>query len=126
MKTIFFLLFFFSVSVVSYSQVTTFTESDTQVSVTAGDWFDVKLESNKTTGYAWTLMITDSNPDGVLVEMGNEYINPEPGKLGAPGNELWHFKTMQAGFCNLVFQYTRPWETNGTPSKTITIAVDIK
>jgi predicted secreted protein len=120
-------LFLVFISAVSYSQVAaTFTESDSQVSVNAGEWFDVKLESNKTTGYSWVLMITDSNPDGVVVEMGNEYINPETDLRGAPGHELWHFKTMQAGFFNLVFNYTRPWEKEGTSAKTVTIGVTVK
>jgi inhibitor of cysteine peptidase len=119
-------LFLVFISAVSYSQVAaTFTESDSQVSVNAGDWFDVKLESNKTTGYSWVLMITDSNPDGVVVEMGHDYISPETGRLGAGGHEVWNFKTMQAGFFNLVFNYTRPWE-EGTSAKTVTIGVTVK
>lgn len=126
-KILFIFVFFFAVSMVSYSQVTTFTESDSQVSITAGEWFDVKLESNKTTGYSWTVMITDMNPDGIVSDMGNEYIEqPKEGRvLGAGGYELWHFKTLDRGFFNLVFHYARPWETDGTPAKTVTIGVTV-
>lgn len=125
---VFFVLMF--ISVISYSQVTTFTESDSQVSIAAGEWFDVKLTSNKSTGYSWSVMITDMNPDGVVSEMGNEYIQPQNEGdrpvLGASGYELWHFKTLDKGFFNLVFHYARPWETDGTPAKTVTIGVTVE
>jgi inhibitor of cysteine peptidase len=113
-----------------YSQVAVFTENETQITVTAGDWFDVSLASNKTTGYSWSLAITESNPEGVLADMGNEYIAPENSgdrpKLGASGKEVWHLKTLSAGTVNLVFTYSRPFETDKEPAKTVIFNVTVQ
>ena len=126
MKTFYVITLLMIFSAVSFSQDKVFTESDSQISVTAGETFIIKLVSNKSTGYSWSIMITDSNPDGVIRVDGDIYESPEPGKMGASGNELWYFTPMKTGFSNIIFQYSRPWEKDTAPAKTLTFGVNIQ
>jgi inhibitor of cysteine peptidase len=119
-------MFLLLLSIISYSQDKIFTESDTEISVTTGETFDIKLTSNKSTGYSWSVTIEEPNPPGVVTELGSDYQAPQAGKLGASGSEIWHFSAAESGFVKLVFRYSQPWDTEKEPAKTITFNVNVQ
>jgi len=125
MKT-FLLVFSFMMLVIcstAYSQSQVFTATDTNISVYNWDEFNISLESNKTTGYSWSVAEVSSGTN-VLI-LGSEYMTSNSGKVGEGGQELWHFKASSTGNAKLVFYYMRTWEKE-MPAKIITFNVKVK
>lgn len=118
-------LFLMLFAFVSYSQDKVFSETDTEISVSKEELFDIKLSSNKSTGYSWSVTVEESNPQGVVSELGSDYEAVQPGRIGGGGNEIWHFKAVESGSVKLVFKYARSWEDK-EPAKTIIYNVSVQ
>jgi inhibitor of cysteine peptidase len=72
----------------------------------------VRLKSNPTTGYRWSL----ETRSAVLGVLGEPAFEPPAKPLpGAGGTEVWRLKSMTAGTATLVFEYRRPWEKGAPP-----------
>jgi inhibitor of cysteine peptidase len=76
--------------------------------------FIIKLKSNPTTGYSWFLR--EYNPN--LIEAVKHKFEATMDKklMGAPGYELWTFRSKPAAFIvpqqtTIRFVYARPWES---------------
>ena len=73
------------------------------------DFLTVSLCSNPTTGFKWEL--TEVTDKSVLIHDDNQFVSPETeGVAGAAGKEVWTFKVLKAGSCNITMEYRRPWE----------------
>lgn len=107
----------------AYSQTQVFTASDTNISVYNWDEFNISLESNKTTGYSWS--VAEVSPGPNILILGSEYLTSNSGKVGEGGQELWHFKASSTGSAKLVFYYMRTWEKE-SPAKIITFNIKVK
>jgi len=94
------------------------------VDVPHGQTFVIQLESNRSTGYRWSLIPT---PSGVLAVVGDVmYTAPRPGaKAGSPGTESFAYRATQAGRQELRFEYRRPWETTAPPAKSLTFTITV-
>ena len=95
------------------------------IEVKAGETFVIKLESNPTTGYSWSLAEYDSK---VTKQESNVY---EPTKtaanvVGSGGTEVWAFKAITKGETKLTFQYTRPWEKDVPPINKETYKITVE
>lgn len=79
-----------------------------------GDEVVVTLESNVTTGFAWTL---DTRPASEILDVvHSEYVAPETDLVGAGGEEIWRFVATGEGTTELEMRYARSsGETSGTP-----------
>jgi predicted secreted protein len=67
----------------------------------------VTLDSNPTTGYQWQeARIGD---ESVLSQYSRQFVEPETGAIGAPGKDVWTFKSLERGTSTLQFKYCRPW-----------------
>ena len=80
--------------------------------VPAGRTFIVALNSNPTTGYAWTLK--DAGDGQVVTKVVDFYQNEASGDeplVGQGGRHYWQFKALQAGSAPLQLVYARPWES---------------
>lgn len=97
------------------------------IKVSAGEKFRIKIESNPTTGYEWT--IAGTLDDAVVKAAGDEYVADEApaGMTGRGGNQFFTFKAVGKGETKIAFTYDRPWEKKkGTPSAdTKTFTVDV-
>lgn len=75
--------------------------------------FKIQLKSNASTGYSWFLRGYDRN---LIQPVKHEFLAPtDKNLIGAPGNEVWTFNVMPAGFAVpqqtlLTMVYARPWE----------------
>lgn len=93
------------------------------VSVSAGDEFFVALDSNPTTGYAWTQSIGDGK---VLAYEGNVYQPPSSGAIGAGGQQIFIYHANRSGATTLVFAYARSFESGVPPVKTLTFHITVQ
>lgn len=93
--------------------------------INVGDTFIIRLESNPTTGYTWSLV---ESPKGI-VEKVSAVFEPherEGRLLGSGGAEVWTLKAIAAGTVTLTFDYVRPWEAGVALLKVETYNVIVK
>ena len=77
----------------------------------------ITIDSNQTTGYAWTATqtIKDNAGESHCFEISDEYVEPEDtgGMVGVPGQQVFTLKAVEAGDVDVSLTYSRSWE----PSK---------
>lgn len=85
--------------------------------------FSIELEANPTTGYSWYL----KDYDGKLVKpIKHEFKAPSGGTVGAPGYDVWTFKTDKIAFdvpifTQITFIYAQPWNLESASDNVVTI-----
>jgi inhibitor of cysteine peptidase len=84
-----------------------------RIDVRRGQTFEVRLPSNASTGYRWTLV--DPVPPVVRGVGVGRYEQGRTDLAGAPGIETWTFEAVSAGSGPLNFEYRRPWEPPTVP-----------
>jgi inhibitor of cysteine peptidase len=87
------------------------------VTVTAGQQFKITLPSNPSTGYEWQL--AKPVDENLLKLITSEYEEPDSGRVGAGGKQVWAFKAVGTGSVQIQLHYLRPWE-KGTPPASMT------
>jgi inhibitor of cysteine peptidase len=100
------------------------SESGKQITLSPGDSLIVTLDSNPTTGFAWS--IAGIGDETVVDEMGNEYQGADTGMMGAGGQEVWTFEAGDKGTSTIEMQYSRSWETGVEPAATFNVTVVVK
>jgi inhibitor of cysteine peptidase len=82
-----------------------------------GETWVVRLPSNPSTGYHWTLLPIDPP---IVQQLGPAQFQPPapqvPRRVGAGGEELFHLQANLPGEVTLHWVYRRPWETQGEPA----------
>ena len=79
------------------------------VNVRVGDKLVVTLNSNASTGYAWTAQDSGIGDNGVLKQLGEpQLIAPASDLDGAPGKTQFAFQAVAKGSDQLQFWYARP------------------
>jgi inhibitor of cysteine peptidase len=85
-----------------------------EIELAVGDEFELRLESNPTTGYRWQVA---EQPDAVtLVDDGFE--EPDTDLVGAPGVEYFVFRGAAAGSGDLRMEYVRSFDDPPVPAET--------
>ncbi len=93
------------------------------VSVKVGQRLFVRLPSNPSTGYEWSLDKTDEK---LLAPDGETTFDVADANLeGAPTIQTLFFKAKGIGKVALELKYTRPWEKDKAPVKVYKITVNI-
>lgn len=93
------------------------------VTIVPGQELVVRLRSNPSTGFQWTLA---DDPRSVLMPIGQARYVPDAagaGRVGAGGSEAWTFRAKRTGAEDLVFRYRRPWESNDPPAQVFRLGV---
>lgn len=94
------------------------------ITVRAGEEFFIALASNSgSTGYSWTQ--TMNNPE-VLAYEGNVSQPPAQQMPGAPGQQIFIYHANRTGTATIVLAYTRPFEPDAPPAKTLTYTVTVQ
>ena len=83
----------------------------------------VRLPSNPTTGYRWSLA-QQSTP--VLEPEGAPTYEKGAGDAGAGGTETWRFAPTKAGEGTLRLEYRRLWETDAAPARVVSYKVTVR
>ena len=89
---------------------------DTDIAAKAGEAFTIKLEENPTTGYQWSVSISDGS---VLSLDKDEYVaDDQSGEMvGSGGVRVLTFKALEAGTATIDMVYERSWEPNPDDDK---------
>ena len=95
------------------------------VALSVGDYLQVSLGSNASTGFQWAEQMTISDPK-VLAQTGHEVIAPKDGPPGAAGSEVWVLQTMARGTTTVSTTSGRPWTGGEKDSWTFTTDVTVK
>ncbi len=95
------------------------------ITVTSGTSFEVRLDSNATTGYQWQL--AGKLDEKTVKFLGHEYQLPLKGvlRVGQGGQEVWHFQALKPGKTALNFNYLRVWEKGAKPARMKRVEVKI-
>ncbi len=103
---------------------TTTEELRETIAAETGQYFEVFLESNPTTGYKWN---TVQAPDENVVKLtGSGFIAPSgEKKLGAPGQEIFRFLAVGPGSTTVMLEYTRGWEKDKPPAKRYMLTANV-
>lgn len=96
-----------------------------QIDVCPGYTVTVYLCSNPSTGFNWSESAVIGN-QSVIRQISHEFIAPQEPNLGAPGKEMWFFKTGEKGTSTVEMEYSRPGEDGGMPEWTFTLTVTTK
>lgn len=100
----------------------TFTPKNGEtIEVTANKPFEVRLESNPTTGYSWTV----ASIDGTVKFVESVYEQPKGDAAGAPGEQVLTFNAGPAGKSTVNLAYERPFAPD-EPGKKLEFEVDVQ
>jgi predicted secreted protein len=89
--------------------------------VELGQTIIVRLESNRTTGYRWTVASADG---AVLSSLGDPFYTTPQGAVGASGTESWWFRVVNTGAQRVTLEYRRSFESGVPASRTVSYDVE--
>ena len=94
--------------------------------VKVGDVIQIKLKSNRTTGYSWALT---GKTDAKVLKSGEvEYkVDEHPaGMVGVGGNDFCLFTALAPGKTEIALGYARPWEKDKEPAQAFKLTVEVE
>jgi predicted secreted protein len=96
-------------------------DNNTHLCLNPGDSIILKLKSNVTTGYSWSV----TSATGVLEQISSDQERPADAPVGASGFQTFKFTTKSTGEGHLELKYFRPFEKDKPASKTFRLSVQI-
>jgi inhibitor of cysteine peptidase len=102
------------------------TEQDNgkDIDLTIGSTLVVKLPSNPSTGYNWTVV---GEPSPLKLQKTSFRKGTTKGtSVGASGTAILQLSASSAGLATLTLVYRRSWEYNVPPIKTFAVRVDVR
>ncbi|HKD83790.1 MAG TPA: protease inhibitor I42 family protein [Terriglobales bacterium] len=94
------------------------------IDLTSGEELVVKLASNRSTGYGWTV---SGDPAPLKLEKMSYHKSTKSSQItGAPGVQIFQFSAATAGIATLNLVYRRSWEYNMPPAKTFSLRVNVR
>ena len=94
----------------------------TDFEISVNESFQVELDANPTTGFAWKW--TNKDSVSIVDSTGTEYIPDTPALTGSGGKEIWKFTGLKSGTETIKMEYCRPWDTTSTANtKNVTVKV---
>ena len=107
------------------ASVVTITEQDNgkTIELPKGATLVLKLSSNASTGYSWSVQSNSS----LLKLVKSDYTEQKQAKLvGAPGVQTFQWQAAGSGTAALQLEYRRPWEKDQPAAKLFSISVQIR
>jgi inhibitor of cysteine peptidase len=99
-------------------------EKSGKVKLAVGDTLEVRLPSNRSTGFSWQIARVAK---GKLNPLGKPmYVQPKEPRPGAGGVEVFRFTAGAPGKSDLELVYKRPFEKDKSPAKTYKLSVEIE
>lgn len=122
MKFLFLALSLALLALTPHSPVIQESDAASPVTIQVGEEFFIALQSNPSTGYSWTQQTGDGS---VLAYEGNVRQNPAQAMPGAAGQQIFIYHANRSGTSTITFQYSRPFEPNAAPGKTVTFTIQV-
>ncbi len=103
----------------------TMADEGKTIDLKPGQKLQVTLDSNRSTGFSWSLESIDAK---ILQQAGEPVYLPESKHevVGGKGTESWLFTAITPGDQPMRFLYRRPFEPNISPARTFAFTVRIK
>ena len=102
--------------------VLTRADNNRTAELRVGERLKVRLPENPTTGFTWAIDETNSR---LLALDGTEFTEPTEGSIGARGQRIFTFTTLQPGEVALKLKYWRFWEGDGSTTERYAITLKI-
>ncbi|MFO7610906.1 MAG: protease inhibitor I42 family protein [Clostridia bacterium] len=100
--------------------MTNINRTSDEFTLKPGQLIDIKLDENPSTGYSWSVSISNDS----VVEVARDYFAEGLPIIGGGGEHIWKIRGLEKGVATLTFSYSRSWEENSTiEEKTFTIKV---
>ena len=93
---------------ISYDDLLNQKQISRSATLKLGDYLQVSLGSNASTGYEWEDKMLISDPK-VMIQTGHETLAPAADRPGAAGREVWMLQTTGRGQTTVSTTYGRPW-----------------
>ncbi len=93
---------------ISYDDLQNQKQTSRSVTLAVGDFLQVSLGSNASTGFQWSEEMLISDPK-VMSQTGHETIAAPTDRPGAPGKDVWMLQAMAPGNSTVSATYGRPW-----------------
>jgi len=127
MRVFMLLLILFSLTVACSGEddlVVTDADSTSELLVSAGDRFEVRLESNPSTGYAW--LVSEMTTPLVVELQSQDFVAPADGEaVGAPGTDVFVFEAADSGAGILRLEYVRSFDDPQVPDRVVEYIIRI-
>ena len=94
------------------------------IHVVPGQDVILRLASNRTTGFRWTLV--DAPKDLLLAPRESDYVpDASSGRVGSGGVETWRIVALRRGEARLRLSYGRPWDRR-RPARVLTFVIKVR
>ena len=106
--------------------VLTADRSGSEVEVGAGEEFEVRLESNPSTGYAW--QVSETTDPAIVTLTSATYVEgdaTDPERVGASGTEVFVFRAGTEGAGVLRLEYARSFDDPIVPERVVEFVIRI-
>jgi inhibitor of cysteine peptidase len=90
-----------------------------------GNTLTVRLGSNYSTPYRWTIDTKIGDPT-IVKQTRHEFVQPTSDALGAPGTEVWTFSALKPGTTTISTSYNRIVGKDPNPACTYTATVTVR
>jgi predicted secreted protein len=110
---------------ISYDDLLNQKQISRSSTLSVGDFLQVSLGSNPSTGFTWAEKLLISDPK-VLAQTGHETIAPKEGQPGAAGSDVWMLQAMAPGNTTVSTTYGRPWEGGEKDTWVFTVNVTVE
>jgi inhibitor of cysteine peptidase len=98
-------------------------DSGKTVLIDSGDQFEVRLESNASTGFEW--VVDPESASDVVTLVSSTYDEPETDLVGAPGTQVFVFEATVSGAGILRLEYLRPFDDPPVPERIVELIVSV-
>jgi inhibitor of cysteine peptidase len=95
------------------------------VTLAVGNTLTIKLGSNYSTPYRWTIVTQIGDPT-IVKQTGHEFVQPKSDALGAPGTEMWTFSALKPGTTTITTSYSSFVGKDTKPACTYTANVTVQ
>ena len=114
---------------ISHSKTINLETLPSDLSVKKNDKIVLKLKSNPSTGFVWTLKIQNPKDNEVLIKTNETYKADSKMKytlVGVGGTITYTIKAQNKGISTISGYYSRPWEKDIPPFRNYSINVTVK
>jgi len=84
----------------------------TEYEIAVNESFQIELDANPTTGYAWKW--TNQQSVTIVDTFDFEFIPGTPGSIGGGGKERWNFRGLSSGTVSIKMEYCKSWDPKST------------
>lgn len=110
---------------ISYEDLLNQKQISRSTTLAVGDFLQISLGANPSTGFTWAEKLLISNPKAVT-QTGHEVIAPKQDAPGSPASEVWMVQAVAPGNSTVSTTYGRPWPGGEKDSWVFSVNVTVQ